>query len=223
MDKHSDDEIIRLILNADENNRNKAMQLLQEKYFKKCLPVIRKTIWNLTDSEYQSIFNDEMLTFCDKVIDGSFQYRAKISLLSYLKRGCVNKAHEYYRIYSNPRKNSDEIVGEYGIDDFNKEELNAELDFQDDKYARYGIELDFGEEDEEKERTRKEDIKLDEIIRVFQHLSEICKFIIILKFFAKLTHEEIADSLRFMYGIANSNVSRTYLNRCMDRMKEMVS
>jgi len=213
-----DEEIIQLLIIGDLQSRNKAVEELHAKYLKKCLPVIRKTTWKKTDSEYESIFNDALEVFCNKVIEGSFEYRETNKLLSYLKKGCYYKALEDYHKNIDKHEVDGKNIEDYSNYRFQGEELDAENDFLEDKLGRYNIELDF-EEDEEKEREKKEDVRLDDMINAFHTLSEICKFLIILKFFAKQSHQEIADNLRFMYGLSDSDVSKTYLNRCMKRIR----
>jgi DNA-directed RNA polymerase specialized sigma24 family protein len=219
MDILKDEEIIQLLIIGDLQSRNKAMEELHVRYFKKCLPVIRKTTWKKTDSEYQSIFNEALEVFCNKVIEGSFEYRETQKLLSYLKKGCYYKALEDYHKNINENEVDGKNIEGYSNYHYQGEELDAENDFLEDKLGRYDIELDF-EEDEDKEQTKKEDVRLDDLIRAFQTLSDICKFLIILKFFAKQSHQQIADTLRFMFGLSDADVSKTYLNRCMNRIKE---
>jgi len=211
MDTFSDNEIIRLI---QENQTDQALKLILMKHSRDCLPLIRSKTKNLDRYESLAILYDAFLDFCDRVMRNDYQYRDDTSFLSYFKSACVNKAREFNRDLTLPDFILLPEVLDLVKDDVDEAKENAMQEFLEEKREKYGIELEFREDDQL-------DALMDKVVRIFHQLNDKCKFLIVLKFFMKMSHNEIVDALRFFYEIKNDAVSKTELHRCIERMKVM--
>lgn len=204
-------DIIRLIR---EDKSDQALKLLLKMHSKDCLPLIRSKTKNLDRYEVMSILYDAFLDFSDRVRRGEYEYRDEASFLSYFKTACVNKAREFNRDRALPDFILLPEVLEMVKDDAEEAREQAKLDFFEEKRANYGIELEFEEGDQL-------DVLMDRVVHIFHQMSDKCKFLIVLKFFMKMSHQEIVDALRLFFEIKNESVSKTELYRCIERMKVM--
>jgi len=211
MEVNTDREIIQLIL---EGKPELALKLLLKRHSKECLPLIRSKTRGLDRYGLLAILYDAFLDFSDRVKRGNYEYRDDASFLSYFKTACVNKARDYNRELTLPDFILVPEVMEMVRDEAGEALEHARKDFVEDKRMRYRVEMDFEDDGEM-------DTLMNKVVRIFHQLNDKCKFLIVLKFFMKMSHQEIVDALRFFFEIKNESVSKTELYRCIERMKIM--
>jgi hypothetical protein len=204
-------EILSLIR---DNNMNQALKAVDYRLAKDCLLLIRSKTKKLDSNEVYAIFYYAFLDFCEKVKKGRFKYQNDSAFESYFKKGCVNHALQKTRELLHTELILPVEILELLENESSKVGKDIEKDFIKEKLELYGIQLDFEEDGIFS--------YLPQVIKSFHSLGELCKFLIILRFFVKLSHQEISNNLSVFYNIKNANVSKTQFNRCMDRIKENV-
>jgi hypothetical protein len=192
-----------------------ALKELVLRLSKDCIPLIRSKNKTLTRHEVLGIFYYAFLDLSDRIEAGKFQFQDDSSFISYFKTSCVNQTYKLSREMS-----VKELIlpGEIlEILDREATEIRREVrsNFIENKVNLYDIKLDLPDiEDEGSDH-------LNEVVKVFHTLNDKCKFLIVLKFFLKLSHQEISDSLNLFYEIRSPDVSKTELYRCIGTIKRM--
>jgi hypothetical protein len=203
-------EIVRLI---NENKLDQALKLISKKTMNECMGLIYKNTRLENPYEALNIFYDAFLTFAQKVQSGSFLYQGEKQTEGYFKSACVLKAKEYNRIAGRipPIVPIDTICADSDYDD---EFENERKKFGKEYFEYSGVDLWEGEKEEK--------FSFGNVLMLFHKLDEKCKFIIILKHIVGLSHEQIAYMIGSFYEIGSRDVSKTELNRCMNKLKTMV-
>lgn len=211
MSKIKYEEIIQFI---KEKNMDQALRLITTRLSSECIPLIKSKSKHLTHYESLAIFYYAFLDLSGRIEKGSFTYENESSFESYFKRSCVNQAYNFIRETSVPKMMLPFEIIELMAGELEKTKREEEDTFIKEKLDNYGIELTIGDEEET-------DIT-EYVIRAFHTLTDRCKFLIVFKFFLKMSHREIVDALQLFYEIKNENVSKTELNRCIGYIRNQV-
>ncbi|MCX6223734.1 MAG: hypothetical protein NTV01_03125 [Bacteroidia bacterium] len=192
-----------------------ALKNLDIRLSKDCFPLIRAKNRSLTRHEVLGVFYYAFLDLCDRIAEEKFQFVDDSSFVSYFKTSCVNQTYKLSR-----EQSIKELI--LPVDILENLEVNRTLvdvgkDFFNNKMELYGIELQMEDIEDEISGC------LNEVVKVFHTLGDKCKFLIVLKFFLKLSHQEISDSLNLFYEIKSPDVSKTELYRCIGNMKRIIA
>jgi len=188
-----------------------SLHILTQSMFKECADLMRSKTGIEDESELLGLFHDAFLYFDEKYKSGKFEFREYESFRSYFKTACLNKAKEFRRYIKGPQY----IISYENLNQYEEEFEQSVEEQRNEEYQEinqlYGIDLYESEEPE-----------IDmykEAVRSFHTLNDKCKFLIVLKHFLKLSHNQIVEALRMFFEIKNENVSKTELQRCMDGLR----
>jgi hypothetical protein len=201
-----DQDIIDLIV---IKNKNQALKFLTIRHCIEFLPIIRSNTKHLSLHEHLSIYYDAFLYFCDKVSIGAFKFTDDDAFISYFKESCKIAAKKFNRTFRPKQLVLPNEIKEYFLDDLADAEECARREFIE---MHPGIDIPILPDDGA-------DL-FNEIIRIFPLMNDECKFLLVLKYFLKLTHKEIVIALSSFFQIQNERVSITSLHRCYDFIRQ---
>jgi hypothetical protein len=204
---------IKVIEHIQKKEMDVALKILFKKLSADCIPLIKARGRNLTNNEALSIFYYAFLDLCKRVQNCEFMFEDDKKFITFFKRGCVNQTYNTIREDRDPGMILPGEVLEFINDQAEDELRRINQEFAEEKKQNYGIDPAINDEDDNE--------MFYMVETAFHLLDDKCKILILLKFFVKLKHEEIADAMRPFYDMADAGSSRVQLNRCKNQIKRL--
>jgi hypothetical protein len=190
---------------------DEALKIISGMLMNECIGLIKSRSVFKDDDEAANVFYHSFLNVKEDIRNNICRYKGEKAFRSYFKTACFLTAQNFMRIERRPDFFTTlEEVYEHNVEFSQELEITRQEEYQRKKQL-YGIDLfevDAGE-----------DIT-PLVIEAFHSLSEKCKFVIVMSIFLNLSHKEIAEASQLYFEIANADVSKSTLNRCLKYIRQ---
>lgn len=189
-----------------EGNDDEALRLLSKKLMQESINLIKSRSIFKDEYEATSVYYNAYL-YVKRLIDkDKFSFMGDDAFRSFFKTACMHQAKVSMREEENP-----DYIPLYDVitdESDDTREIYEEIQSAEyhRKFDKYGIDLKSVEDQED---------RLPMVVKAFHSLSEKCKFLILLKYFVRLSHHDIVETLYDFYEIKNEDVSKAELSRCL--------